>query len=85
MVPREFNIDFVALADYLIEDCPEEVKSVNIDGMLEHFGDNIDFYLMKLGFPSEALEGLDDYIYDQIYDNIYGDLSTTLDNMLDVE
>lgn len=75
---RSFEIDLEKLADLLIES--DEENNTDVSLLVEHFGDNIDFYLYKLGFP-EGVE-IDEYDYDCLYDSVYDDLKTILKEKL---
>lgn len=71
---RSLNIDLEKLADLIIEDDGDNNTEVTL--LIEHFGDNIDFYLFKLGLPEEV--EIDEYDYDYLYDSVYEDLETIL-------
>lgn len=75
---RSLNIDLEKLADLLIED--DEDNNTDISLLIEHFGDNIDFYLCKLGPPEEV--EIDEYDYEYLYDSVYDDLETILSEKL---
>ena len=75
---KSLEIDLEKLADLLIEG--NEGNNTNISLLVEHFGDNIDFYLYKLGLP-EGVE-IDEYYYDYLYDSVYDDLETILEEKL---
>lgn len=69
---RSLEIDLEKLANLLIES--DEANNTDVSLLVKHFGDNIDFYLYKLGLP-EGVE-IDEYDYDYLYDSVYDDLET---------
>lgn len=74
---RSFKVNLEDLATILIEDNVVKGKiEPPIENIIEDFGDNIDFYLMRLGFP-EGVE-VDEYDYEYLYDSVYDDLSAIL-------
>lgn len=75
---RSLEIDLEKLADLLIES--DEENNTDVSLLVEHFGDNSDFYLYKLGLP-EGVE-IDEYDYDYLYDSVYDDLETILKEKL---
>lgn len=79
---KSFEVNLEDLATTLIEYhvAKDAIELPPIDTMIEDFGDNIGFYLMRLGFPEEA--EIDEYDYDYFYNSIYDDLSTILQEKL---
>ena len=75
---RSLEIDLEKLADLLIES--NKGNNTDVSLLVEHFGDNINFYLYKLGLP-EGVE-IDEYYYDYLYDSVYDDLETILKEKL---
>lgn len=75
---RSLNIDLEKLADLLIEE--DGNSNTDTPLIIEHFGDNIDFYLCKLGLPKEV--EIDEYDYDYLYDSVYDDLETIISEKL---
>ena len=78
---RPFKVNLEDLATILIEDnvVKGEIEPP-IPVIIENFGDNIYFYLMRLGFP-EGVE-VDEYDYEHLYDSVYDDLSAILQEKL---
>lgn len=78
---RPFKVNLEDLATILIEDnvVKGEIEPP-IPAIIEDFGDNIDFYLMRLGFPEEV--EVDEYDYEYLYDSVYDDLSAILQEKL---
>lgn len=77
-VYKTFRVDIEKLANLLIEAC--STGDYDTDLILEHFGDNVEFYLNKLGFPNDI--EIEDYYIDYIYDGIYDDLLEALESKL---
>ena len=75
---KSLEIDLEKLADLLIKD--NRNSNIDISLIIEHFSDNIDFYLYKLGLPEEV--EIDEYDYDCLYDGVYDDLETILEEKL---
>lgn len=67
---NSFTIDLNELADLLIANYSESES--DIEGIKIYFGDNIEYYLNKLGFPKEATtdEDFDDYIWNSIIEDL---------------
>ena len=78
---RPFKVNLEDLATILIEDnvVKGEIEPP-IPAIIDNFGDNIDFYLMRLGFP-EGVE-VDEHDYEDLYDSVYDDLSAILQEKL---
>ena len=78
---RSFKVNLEDLATILIEDnvVKGEIEPP-IPAIIDNFGDNIDFYLMRLGFP-EGVE-VDEDDYEDLYDSVYDDLSAILQEKL---
>lgn len=78
---RPFKVNLEDLATILIEDnvVKGEIEPP-IPAIIDNFGDNINFYLMRLGFP-EGVE-VDEYDYEDLYDSVYDDLSAILQEKL---
>lgn len=75
---RSFEIDLEKLADLLIKD--NRNNNIDISLIIENFGDNIDFYLYKLGLPEEI--EIDEYDCDYLYESVYDNLETILKEKL---
>lgn len=77
-VYKTFQVDIEKLANLLIEACNDGDYDAYL--ILEHFGDNVEFYLNKLGFPDDI--EIEDYDIDRVYDGIYDDLLEALESKL---
>lgn len=84
-VQKEFRVDLQLLAQCLVDDCPEEAKNVDIDGILEYYEDHAGEYLMEFGFPPEELEEDGEFICENLYNETWEDLADIIDKLINLE
>lgn len=71
-----FDLDLNQLADLLLE------EDNDTNWLMMQLGDNLTFYLYKLGLPDDAelSDQLEDYIYNSVYDKLENILNEKLKN-----
>lgn len=76
VIEKEVSIDLDKVIKAVLNDLKENSNSLNLFDISCRFGDNIEYYLNKLGIIDESVE-LSDYTLDDIYDKFMERVSET--------